>query len=47
MDMEAYDESIMDTTQNNEELLQMVQTEREIMDTLRSRLKRPMVMMTS
>jgi len=38
--MEACDESIVDWAQNNEEVLQMVSTEREMMDTLRSRQKR-------
>ena len=39
MDMEAYDESIVDCS-TNEEVLQMVNTERKMMDTLRSRQKR-------
>ena len=38
--MEAYDESIVDCAHTNEEVLQMVNTEREMMDTLRSRQKR-------
>ena len=42
MDLEAYDESAVDRTEHktNEEILQMVVTEREIMDTVRSRQKR-------
>jgi len=41
VDMEAYDESIMDWAQNKwRRVLQMVNTEREMMDTLRSRQKR-------
>jgi len=40
VDMEAYDESIVDRTQNNGRVLQTVQTEREIMDTLRKRQNR-------
>ena len=42
MDLEAYDESAVDRTEHktNEEILQMVVTETEIMDTVRSRQKR-------
>jgi len=41
VDMEAYDEMKVSWTEHktNEEVLQMVDTEREIMDTLRSRQK--------
>jgi len=39
MDLEAYDESIMEEPKTNEEILQMVETEREITDTVRSRQK--------
>jgi len=40
VDMEVYDESIVDWAQNKWRVLQMVETEREMMDTLRSRRKR-------
>jgi len=42
MDLEARDESAVDRTEHktNEEILQMVVTEREIMDTVRSQQKR-------
>ena len=41
MDMEAYDEMKVSWTEHktNEEVLQMIDTEREMMDTIRSRQK--------
>ena len=40
MNIEAYDESIWTEHKTNEEVLQMVDTEREMMVTLRSQQKR-------